>query len=42
MKPAFSMKNIDQGTTRVSGLLLALNFHILIKQPHHHAILMQA
>lgn len=40
MKSEFCMRNIDQGTTRVSVLSLALNFHILIKEPYHCAILM--
>lgn len=39
MKSAFRMKNIDQGTIGVSDLPLALNFHILIKQPYHLATL---
>lgn len=39
MKSAFCVKNIDEGTTRVSSLSPASNFHILIKEPHHHAIL---
>lgn len=37
MKSASCIKNIDEGTSRVSGLSLALNFHILIKASHHHA-----